>query len=308
MLLHDAAVGIEELARVSAVVAATRGRLKKIELLSALLQRVPPAELPIAVKFLSGELTQGKIGLGSAAVRKSLDGLNKPTDGEQRERLSLADADALFTKIATIKGKGSTASRIELLLGLLSRASDAGRDFLVRLILGELRHGALEGIMVEAVATATKLPAADVRRAVMLSGDLAAVARVASSEGGDGVRRFSIELFRPLQPMLAEPAEDVAGAMQRLGMAALEYKLDGVRVQVHKWPKLHSMKSNVARITTRDLHCALPGSSDIAMISWPRKRTPLKWWPGFARDVRHECKTSATPCSGLMLVFCGLRV
>jgi DNA ligase-1 len=154
--------------------------------------------------------------------------------GENADTLSLTDVNTVLAEIAGTKGQGSNNRRQELLAGLLTTTTTAGQRFLGRLILGELRHGALEGIMIEAVAKATNVPAADIRRAVMLAGDLASVAHVAVAEGLGGVRNFSLELFRPVQPMLAETANDVDEALNRLDVAALEYKLDGVRVQIHK--------------------------------------------------------------------------
>ena len=225
---------LEEIVSTSAQVAATRARLQKIELLGSCLRRVPPHELAIAVKFFSCELMQGKIGLGPASIRAALATASSVKRDDLVEHLSLSDINESFTQIAEVQGRGSTARKCELLHKLLTKTTAEGQQFLVRLILGELRHGALEGIMVAAVAQSTGVPAPDIRRALMLTGDLSAVAQVAAAEGAAGVRRFSLELFRPVQPMLADTADDVDDAIERLGLAALEYKLDGVRVQIHK--------------------------------------------------------------------------
>ncbi len=225
---------LQDILTLSANVASTRARTKKIELLSSYLQQVPRHELPIAVKFLSGELMQGKLGIGPSAIHSALKSASGSAVGAHADTLSLTDVNTVLAEIAQTKGPGSNSRRNELLAGLLTKTTTAGQQFLGRLILGELRHGALEGIMIEAVTKATNVPATDIRRAVMVAGDLAAVAQVAAAEGTDGVRKFSLELFRPVQPMLAETADDVDEALQRLEMAALEYKLDGVRVQIHK--------------------------------------------------------------------------
>ncbi len=225
---------LQDILSTSASVAATRARSQKIELLSSCLQRVPPHELAIAVKFLGGELVQGKIGLGAAAVHAALAAAGGSATDTSEDGLTLTDVNAVLAEIAAAKGQGSTTRRRDLLGRLLSTTTTDGQQFLGRLILGELRQGALEGVMAEAVAKSTNVPAADVRRAVMLTGDLATVAQTAASDGVAGVRGFSIQLFRPVQPMLAETSDDVSDAIGRLGVAALEYKLDGVRVQVHK--------------------------------------------------------------------------
>ncbi|MGH6918925.1 MAG: ATP-dependent DNA ligase, partial [Geminicoccaceae bacterium] len=148
--------------------------------------------------------------------------------------LTLAELDATLERIVEVRGKGAAGERARLLQALFGRATEQEQDFLLRLLLGELRQGALEGLMVEAVAKAAALPVADVRRAVMVSGDVGTVAEAALGEGVAGLQRFAITLFRPLQPMLAQPAESIADALGRLGRAALEYKLDGARIQVHK--------------------------------------------------------------------------
>ncbi|MEM8679084.1 MAG: ATP-dependent DNA ligase [Planctomycetota bacterium] len=225
-------VTFESLAATSGAVAATRSRLEKVRQLSDCLQRVTAAELPVAVRFLSGELTQGKIGVGGAAVRKAMQTAIPSTAVHQP--LSIAAVDDQCGAIAQVSGKGSQARRHEALVQLFSKLSVEGQRFLAGLLLGELRHGALEGVMIDALATSSALPKKTVRRAVMLTGDLSRVAQVAQEEGATGLERFSVSLFRPLQPMLAEPAEDLDAALAHLGTAALEYKLDGVRVQVHK--------------------------------------------------------------------------
>jgi len=182
-----------------------------------------------AASHLTGRLPQGRIGLGPAAVGRA-----RPDGAAAAPGLSVSEVDHAFERMTGLAGPGSGRERGRLLRELLARAAPDEQDFLVRLVLGELRQGALEGLMAEAVARAAGLPAPDVRRALMLAGDLAGVARAALVEGDAGLARFRIEPFRPLRPMLAQPADDLASALARTERAALEAKLDGARVQVHR--------------------------------------------------------------------------
>ncbi len=220
---------LADLVATSRRVSETRSRSEKNGALADLLRRLAPEEIDVAVAFLSGHLRQGRIGLGGAAVRNAM-----PGSAATAPSLPLLEVDAAFERIASVSGAGSTAERGRLLSGLLARATREEQDFLVRLIYGELRQGALAGLMAEALATAAEVPADEVRRALMLAGELPEVARAVLTEGRPGLGRFHLQLFRPLQPMLAQPAGDVSEALERLGEAALELKLDGARVQVHK--------------------------------------------------------------------------
>jgi DNA ligase-1 len=148
--------------------------------------------------------------------------------------LTLDEVDRILERIARASGPGSIAARRQLLAELLGHATTDEQDFLVRLLFGELRQGALEGVMLEAVAQTAQLPLPELRRAVMVDGGLARVARAALTEGSPGLHRFSLQLFRPVLPMLAQPARGVAEALEELGIAAFEWKLDGARVQAHK--------------------------------------------------------------------------
>jgi DNA ligase-1 len=148
--------------------------------------------------------------------------------------LSLGETDAALAGIAGLSGPGSGGERGRRLAALFERATAEEQDFLSRLLLGELRQGALAGVMEEALAKATGIPTVEIRRATMLSGDAEAVARALLHEGRAALSRFRVELFRPVLPMLASPADDLDAALGRLGEAALEYKLDGARVQLHK--------------------------------------------------------------------------
>ncbi len=211
-------------------VAATRSRLEKVAALADFLRRLGPEEIEIAAAFVAGQLRQGRIGLGPAAIRAAL----AEVPAAAVPALRLGEVDAAFAGIAAAAGPGSTAERARRLGALLGAATRDEQELLVRLISGELRQGALAGITVEALAAAAAVPAAEVRRALMLAGELAPVARAALLEGSAGLARFRLQLFRPVQPMLAQPAADTGEALERLGEAAFELKLDGARIQVHK--------------------------------------------------------------------------
>src|SRR5687767_13227725 len=171
----------------------TRSRLEKTAALADLLRRLGPEEIDPAVAWLSGHLRQGRIGLGPAAIRDASPGTAAP-----EPTLTIGEVDATFDRIASVSGSGSTAERARLLSGLLSRATAAEQDFLARLIFGELRQGALAGQMAEALAAAADVPADEVRRALMLAGELPSVAKAVLLEGRAGLGRFRLELFRPL--------------------------------------------------------------------------------------------------------------
>ncbi|PYP39683.1 MAG: ATP-dependent DNA ligase [Gemmatimonadetes bacterium] len=212
---------LSSLVSTSSQVAATSGRLAKITLLADLLKQAGPDEIALAIAYLSGTIRQSKIGVGWATLNKAKSYV------ATTPRLTIQEVDATLEKIAMTAGKGSATEKQRLLSDLFSRATAEEQDFLFRLLTGELRQGALEGIMVEAVAKARDLPASEVRRATMLAGNLGAVA------SGD-VASFKVELFRPIKPMLAKTATDVDEALAELGPASFEYKLDGIRIQVHK--------------------------------------------------------------------------
>jgi DNA ligase-1 len=222
---------LHELVQTSRRVAETRGRLAKIELVAELLKRAGPEEIAIAIAFLSGSLRQGRIGIGYATLKDA-----KPAHAADAPTLELAAVDSALQHLATTTGKGSAQTKERLLGELFARGTAEEQDFLLRLIMGELRQGALEGLVTEAVARAAGLEAEAVRRATMLAADLGRVAHAALTQGAAGLTGFRVELLHPLQPMLAQAADDVTDALARLGkgQAAFEYKLDGARIQVHK--------------------------------------------------------------------------
>jgi DNA ligase-1 len=220
---------LHEIVETSRRVAAISGRRAKIELLAGCLARASPDWIEAAVGLLSGAPRQGKIGVGYATLHAA-----RQVPPTAMPTLTIAELDAALDRLLQVRGKGTGAERARLLQELFARASADEQDFLVRLLLGELRQGALEGLMIEAIAKASALPADEVRRAVMMAGDTGVVATAALGDGRAGLARFAIQLFRPIKPMLAQPADDLADALGTLGRAVLEHKLDGARVQVHK--------------------------------------------------------------------------
>jgi DNA ligase-1 len=213
------------------------------------------------VAYLSGETRQGKLGVGYASLREARSAGGAP------ESLTLADVDAALERLRATSGKGSAAARTAQLEALFARAGDEERDFLARLMRGELRQGALEGVMLDAIGSAASLSAAEVRRAAMVAGGLAPVAKAALTDGIAGLARFSIRLMQPVQPMLASPIDDVAGAVTALGTAALEWKIDGARVQVHK-------SGGDVRVFTRslkDVSAAVPEIVEAVRALRPRE-------------------------------------
>ena len=219
---------LSEVVETSRRVGETTKRLEKAGLLAELLRHANPDEIEVVVAFLSGRARQGRIGVGYGALRDAA------SEATVHPRLGLLEVDRIFQSIAGTKGSGSERDRFQILKDLLGRATRDEQHFLQRLLLGEIRQGALEGLMVDAIARAFAVPVARVRRAVMLEGDITPIARILSERGEVGLFGHDLRLFRPVQPMLAQSAENVSEAMGELEHAALEYKLDGARVQVHR--------------------------------------------------------------------------
>jgi DNA ligase-1 len=221
-------MNFEEIVSVSAAVAKTSGRLEKIARLADLFTRVSPDELPIAIGFLIGWPRQGKVGVGWATVAAA-----REQRAATESSLTLGEVDNVLDQLVAVRGKKSTGEKSRIVGELFARATEAEQQFLGSLLIGEVRQGALEGVMVEAVAKASGLPASDVRRAVMMAGDVGEVARAVMREGEKGLLQYKLQLFRPVLPMLADSASTVAEALSG-DPASIEWKLDGARIQAHR--------------------------------------------------------------------------
>jgi len=216
---------LNDVVATSAVVSATRSRLAKVEALADLLRRAGDGVRAV-VAFLAGTPLQGRIGAGWRTL------VNLATTPAKTPTLTVQQVDATFDEVASTSGKGSAGRRNELLTGLFGAATEDEQQFLLRLLTGELRQGALEGIMLDAIASAADVPKETVRRAFMLSGRLPDTAAAALDGGAAALDTFGLQLGRPLRPMLASPADSLAEALD--GPCVIEYKLDGARIQVHK--------------------------------------------------------------------------
>jgi DNA ligase-1 len=228
-------VKLDALVQTSKAVASSPGRLEKIATLAALLKQISGDEVAIAIGFFIGWPRQGRIGVGWATVAEARD-----TPPAATPTLELLDVDRAFDALQSAKGKGSAAARMRVLRELFTRATADEQAFLSALVVGEVRQGALEGVMLDAVAKAADVPSSRLRRAVMIAGDLGVVASAVCSGGEralDALASYRLELFRPVLPMLADSADDVDEAMAvAVGTtgAALDWKLDGARIQVHR--------------------------------------------------------------------------
>jgi DNA ligase-1 len=231
-----------EVVATSEAVAETRARSKKIAAIAELLRRLELDEVPVAVAWLTGEPLQRKIGIGWRTIsRLEVDPASTPS-------LQILDVDRTLTTLAGINGAGSQAARTAALTELWTRATKAEQWFLGRLLVGELRQGALAGIVTDAVSKAADVPLTAVRRAAMLAGDLPRIAAVARRDGEAGLAEISLTVLRPIQPMLAQTANDVTEALELVGgLASVEHKLDGARIQVHR-------AGDDVRIFTRNLN------------------------------------------------------
>jgi DNA ligase-1 len=264
---------LRELVETSRAVGEVSGRLEKIGRLAALLERLAPEEIEIAASFLSGSPRQGRIGVGWALISEARAAsvpagalTSAPVSEAEAEAASgalspeLREVDQIFDRLLKTRGAGSTAAKTTLLRELFSGVTAEEQDFLARLLFGELRQGALEGVLIEAVARAARLPAATIRRAAMMAGTLAPVARAALVEGESALARFMVQVMRPVQPMLADSAEDLDEAWTRIAEPSLEYKLDGARVQVHK-------AEGDVRVFSRALNDVTPAAPEIVEIA-----------------------------------------
>ena len=222
--------------------AATSSRNEKVGILADALRRASDAEAPVAAVWLTGSLPQGRIGVGPGAVRDA-----SPEGAAAAPVLEILDVHEAFNRMAPLEGPGSTTERVRLLRDLLARATAPEQDFLARLSLGDLRQGALESLVTDAVAKSAGVPLTAVRRALQLAGDIGEVTAAVRRGGSGALSAMGMRLFRPVQPMLAGSAEDPDDAMARLGTAALDWKLDGFRVQVHR-------QGDDVRVYTRNLN------------------------------------------------------
>jgi DNA ligase-1 len=244
-LLADVVVASNELAD-------TSSRSGKTAILAELLRRLEPHEVPLAVGFLAGVPRQGRVGIGYSTIY----GVECVSAG--RASVTIEELDRAIADVQGTTGSGSAAWRKAILGELLGRATEQEGDFIKRLFTGELRQGALAGVMVDAIAKAAGVSGEIVRRALMLSGDLTRTAEIAMTEGEEGLREVGLEIFRPILPMLASTAENVADAISSFARASVEWKLDGIRIQIHR-------RGDEVRIYTRNLNeitHALPGIID----------------------------------------------
>jgi DNA ligase-1 len=255
---------LADLVATSRRVASTPARLAKIEHLATALRALGIDEVEIGVSYLSGSVRQRRTGIGWATIA-AVRG-----EATRDPSLALVDVDRSLEEIAAAAGSGSSTARKRILGALFARATADEQEFLARLLIGELRQGALEGVLAEAIAKASGVDSAAVRRALMLSGDPGSVARAALADGAPGLAAFALELFRPVQPMLAETVESASDAMARLGRAAIEYKIDGARVQVHR-------DGDDVRVFTRRLNDVTPAVPDVvaAVRALPVRRVVL---------------------------------
>ena len=276
---------LSDVASTSAEVAGTASRRAKTGYIAALLARVAEIdEAPIAVAFLSGDLTQRQIGVGYAALVDltgdagfAFGGPVGPVVRDGGGSLTLTETDSVFEAIGAAVGPGSQAHRRQLLAGLIGRATDSEQRFLFRLIAGDLRQGALEGVMVEAVAQAAGVPAAEVRRAHQLRGSLPEVARAAlaararsTSDGAtpaaaeaaviEVLRQFTLRIGQPVRPMLAASAPTIEAALAQISPAIIDWKIDGVRIQIHR----DGQQVRVFTRTLDDITARIPEIVDLA--------------------------------------------
>ncbi|GGQ86230.1 ATP-dependent DNA ligase [Streptomyces pilosus] len=218
---------LSRLARVSQEVAATSARSRKIALLAELFREAEPADVPVVIPYLAGRLPQGRIGVGWKV-------LSRPVAPAAEPSLTVREVDARLTELGGVSGPGSQAERARLVGELLGASTEDEQRFLFGLLTGEVRQGALEAVAVEGLAQATGAPPDAVRRAVMLAGSLQSVAEALLADGPGALERFRLTVGRPVLPMLAHSASSVAEAVGKLGACAVEEKLDGIRVQVHR--------------------------------------------------------------------------
>ncbi|MDR6905012.1 DNA ligase-1 [Agromyces sp. 3263] len=237
---------LDELVTTADAVTSTRSRLAKVDALADLLRRLEPDEIAPAVGFLVGKPRQGRVGVGWRGVAAAM---GEPA---AEPSLTVAEVDELLDRLAVTGGAGSTAERARALRELTARATEREQGFLSRVLLGDMRTGALEGVLTDAVARAADRPGDVVRRAAMLSGDLGETARTALTEPPEVLDAVGLVVGRPVLPMLAATAATASAALETTGEASVEYKLDGARIQVHRsGDEVRVFTRNLADITHR---------------------------------------------------------
>ncbi|MFG2115732.1 ATP-dependent DNA ligase [Streptomyces sp. NPDC048718] len=234
---------LARVAEVSGEVAATSARSRKTGLLAELFARAEPEQSALAISYLSGRIPQGRIGIGWSVLKEVLPPAVSPAD---TPRLTLSDVDEAMAELAGVVGAGAQSRRRERVRKLFAAATLPEQEFLIRLLTGELRQGALDAVALEGVARAAGVGSGELRRAVMLDGSLPRVAQAVLREGGDALDRFTLRVGSPVLPMLAHTASSVTGAVANLGPCAVEEKLDGIRIQVHR-------RGEEVRVYTRSL-------------------------------------------------------
>jgi DNA ligase-1 len=245
-----------DLVDTSGEVAATRSRLAKREALAGLLRRAEADDIEILVSYLAGEVRQRRTGIGWASLRGLPDPVPDPA-------LTIQEIDAELDRVSDLSGAGSATQRSEAVKALFARATEPEQRFLRGLLSGEIRQGALDSAMLDAIAEASGVPLGDVRRAAMLRGVTGPVARAALTEGGDAVRAFGLTVGQPIRPMLASTAPDMPAALEKIGsgaLASVDTKLDGIRIQVHK-------AGDDVRVFTRSLDDITGRLHDVESVS-----------------------------------------
>jgi len=249
-------VDLANLVTLVARLRATTKKTDKVVLVADMLRQARGREIEILALYLTGSLTQGRIGIGWRGLQAAM-----PAGPPAGEPLTLVGLDEALAGLAREKGAGSADRRTRGLRALLERTDDAGRRFLFELLTGEVRQGALEGLVLEAISKAAELPIAEVRQAAMFAGSIGELAQAALEEGASGLGRFSLRLLSPVAPMLANPAGDAEEALERLGEAAFEYKLDGARLQLHR-------AGDEVRVFTRQLQDVTARVPEV--VEWAR--------------------------------------
>jgi DNA ligase-1 len=233
---------LADLVTTSATLGATRARSAKVRALAELLRRIPHGEVAVVVGFLVGAPRQGRVGVGWSSVGRTID-----MAPAAEPSLTVSDVDAAIDCLQQTTGPGSVGARRRVLEVVFGRATEQEADFLRRLLMGELRQGALEGVMADAIAAAAGVPGATVRRAAMLAGNLPSVAATALEQGEAGLATIGLSVLQPVLPMLAATATTVAEALAANGRSSVEWKLDGARVQAHR-------RGDSVRLFTRSLN------------------------------------------------------